>query len=623
MSWKKLSLQMKNLNKIIALSIGVFLIYGNSIISQGLVLTPLESLPLNSRVEYKTSRSSDSLSIPFFEDFSYQNSYPDNALWLDRSATVSSTLALRPPGYGIATLDGTDSNGKPYQATNVNGAADTLTSKPFNWNLVPADSVYMSFYFQPGGLGNFPEFIDSLILEFYNPDDSLWQRVWGEKGEDYPQSQREFKLVMLPLRDSSFLKPGFQFRFRNFAQLNGSWDQWHLDYIRLNSGRNRNDTLMNDVAYMYEPNSLIDFYQSVPMWHFLSDPIENMLEFFNLSLASLRLGAVNIDYGYNYYNALGSKIDSVTSDPQSPVFYRNEFIMNEAVKFVYDDAGTESTHYDLEYFITNNSGDDIPRNDTIRFQQIFSNYFALDDGSAEARLNLSNTGGGFVAQRFEAWVPDTLKAVQIYFNRTNLSGGAPTFYLMVWAAGANQPGALLLEQEVIYPEPTGLNAFTTITLNTAIPLPAGTYYIGWAQLNNTELNVGFDRNLNNNSRIYYNFDGNWYGYSAAEGTLMMRPVFRYPYDIFVGLPPKEKSKSATVEIYPNPSHDFIRIKSSASSNFSNWIITDLQGRVLMQGNQFDDSIRIDGLNSGIYVFTVRDKQGVILSNRFSVLHRGH
>lgn len=589
---------------------------------QGLEISPLEYLMLNTDEAFYFARSEDSLSIPFIEDFSYQSKRPDAHLWKDNSALVNLTLAVRPLGFGVATLDGIDENGNPYQNLAIHGSADTLTSKPFNWNLVPSDSVYFSFYYQPGGLGNFPEFIDSLIVEFYNPVDSVWNRVWGVKGEDYPQLLRDFQLEMLPIIDSVYLRPGFQFRFRNFAQLNGSWDLWHLDYIKINSNRNVNDTLMNDIAYMLEPHSIIDTYQSAPMWHFRTNPIENMLEFFDLSLTSLRLGAVGIDYGFNYYNAVGEKVDSVTSDPQGPVAYRNEYVLNEAVKYVFADPGTESTHYDLEYFITNNAEDDLYRNDSIHFQQIFSNYYALDDGSAEARINLNNTGGGYVAQRFEMWAADTLKAVQVHFNRTSVPSSS-SFYLMIWAAGSNQPGAILYEQEVTYPELSGLGNFTTFSLHVPVPLAAGTYYIGWAQTSNAELNIGFDRNLNNNNRIYYNFDGNWYAYSAAEGTLMIRPILRYPYDIFVGTDASLSQSAYQVDVFPNPASQRIQFLNSKPEKVKNWVIYDVHGREAMNGIGLGELVDISSLSEGIYVIGVRFKDGGFGSARFCVSSNGH
>ena len=564
--------------------------------------------PSNSRV------SEELLSLPFFEDFSKGASVPNTDRWMDNSVMVNGTLPVLPPSIGVATLDGTDANGLPYQNINVNGAADTLTSKPFLMPYTAGDSLYISFFYQPGGRGNFPEFVDSLILEFYSPSDSVWNRVWGVKGEDYPQNLRPFSQAVVPVIDSSYLLNGFQFRFRNFAQLNGSWDNWHIDYIKFAAGRNKADTLFNDYSFLYPASSLVDFYQSVPLWHFIPDRVENMLEFFNLSLTSLKLGSDNIAYGFDYYNAAGEKVDSVSSDPQGPVAYRNEYVLNESVKYFYEDPGTETTVYHLNYFLEGIDDDFVP-NDSLKYEQVFSNYYALDDGSAEARLNINNPSGGFAAQRFESWVADTLKAVQFYFNRTLNTNNGQSFYLMVWAAGSNQPGTLLLEQEVTYPDHQGLNVYHTYTLDSPLPLQAGTYYIGWAQLNSTELNLGYDLNLDNSNRIYYNLDGNWYPYTSAAGTLMMRPVFRYPYILPTGNAALTASENEVL-LYPNPAADVIQIKSKSTDCFD-WSVWDISGKMIKAGvglNQI--SIPVDDLSDGMYLMRVATKKGSLRTLRF-------
>jgi hypothetical protein len=160
-------------------------------------------------------------------------------------------------------------------------------------------------------------------------------------------------------------------------------------------------------------------------------------------------------------------------------------------------------------------------------------------------------------------------------------------------------------------------------LNVPLPLAAGTYYIGWAQTNNAELNIGFDRNLNNNNRIYYNFDGNWYPYAAAEGTLMIRPVLRYPYDIFVGNP-KTLHKKEEFSVFPNPAKNFIRIRSNSNST-KNWIIFDVHGRVVLSdsGSTLDDIIDIRSLNTGMYMIGIWYKDGVYGSAKFCVSGNEH
>lgn len=239
----------------------------------------------------------------------------------------------------------------------------------------------------------------------------------------------------------------------------------------------------------------------------------------------------------------------------------------------------------------------------------------MDDGSAEARININNPSGGFAAQRFESWVPDTLKAVQCYFNRTLNTNNGQSFYLMVWAAGSNQPGTLLLEKEVTYPDHQGLNVFHTYTLDTPLPLPAGTYYIGWAQVNSTELNLGFDLNLDNSNRIYYNLDGNWYPYTSAAGTLMLRPVFRYPYVLPTGTAALSPLSNEVI-LYPNPASDWFKIKSKSIDGFD-WSIWDLSGKMLKSGKGLSqDAITLDDLPDGMYFVRLANKESSPRAIRF-------
>lgn len=125
-----------------------------------------------------------SLALPFTEDFSTSIGYPDTALWIDNYAFINQSFAINAPSFGVATLDAVDQYGKIYEhAGQTAFSADTLTSKPIRLDsifsplpkrLTPSDSVYFSFFYQPGGglgqpwnrLGNAPESTDSLVLEF-------------------------------------------------------------------------------------------------------------------------------------------------------------------------------------------------------------------------------------------------------------------------------------------------------------------------------------------------------------------------------------------------------------------------------------------------------------------------
>jgi hypothetical protein len=526
----------------------------------------------------------DTLELPFFEDFSEPWHKPSADRWLDASVYINSTLPVRPPSIGVATFDGLNYLGEPYGTSTENGAADTLTSYPINLDYPASDSIYLSFFYQPKGLGNFPEFVDSLLLEFKNPDDTVWHWAWGTKGEDYPQILREFRQAMVPVNDTAYLKKGFQFRFRNYAQQNGSWDHWHVDFILLYRGRFRADTNRSDFSFMYMPTSIIQNYESVPLWHFMPQAIANMDTLFSLSLANPSNASGFRTYKYLYLNNDFSEPvrDSLLVAGVGPIQPRQEYVYTDAVKYAFEDPGTEATTYVLRHFlnfIPSDPPDFFPANDTIDYLQIFSNYYALDDGSAEERININNNGGGFVAQRFDLLQSDSLKALQFYFNRSIETGAGSPFFLMIWGAGANQPGELLYSQSVDYPASGGINRYSTFELNEPLFLGAGSYYFGWSQQTNFPLNLGFDRNINNNDRIFYNLTGTWYNYAAEEGTLMIRPLFRHPQDIYVGKK-EEPAYLPNWKFYPNPASDFVQIELDHDARAAVIEIYDVSGRLV-------------------------------------------
>ena len=114
--------------------------------------------------------------LPFFDDFSHSDLYPDSTKWTDNNVLVNDGFPLCPPNRNGATLDVLDANGKVYSYAISNAfVAEYLTSarirldsimEPEPRALTPADSVYLSFYYQPQGNGNAPETQDSLVLQF-------------------------------------------------------------------------------------------------------------------------------------------------------------------------------------------------------------------------------------------------------------------------------------------------------------------------------------------------------------------------------------------------------------------------------------------------------------------------
>jgi len=186
----------------------------------------------------KTKITIDTLSLPFFDDFAKRNIYPDSSLWLDMNIFVNTSAGENPPSVGVATFDALDSIGHLYDdAGPTQFIADKLTSKPIDLNGTSADSIYLSFYYQARGFtGNAPEESDSLVLEFKTPQTN-WTHIWVAVFD----STFDFKKVMLPITDTTYLKKGFQFRFYNYATIGGSYlpswsfnsDYWNIDFVNL------------------------------------------------------------------------------------------------------------------------------------------------------------------------------------------------------------------------------------------------------------------------------------------------------------------------------------------------------------------------------------------------------
>ena len=137
------------------------------------ILTPFRTTTEKAPV---TKGVAEARFLPFFDDFSQSNLYPDSTKWTDNAVMVNDGFPLCPPNRNGATFDVLDANGRVYSYAISNPfVSEYLTSvrirldsimEPEPRALTPADSVYLSFYYQPQGNGNAPEEQDSLVLQF-------------------------------------------------------------------------------------------------------------------------------------------------------------------------------------------------------------------------------------------------------------------------------------------------------------------------------------------------------------------------------------------------------------------------------------------------------------------------
>ena len=217
-------------------------------------------------------------SPPYSQDSATQFFMPisdPNKLWKDNNAYHNYRFGVNPRTLGVMTFDGLDASGYPYAiGTSTSGYADYLTSKPIDLSGISiSDSLYISFLYQPQGLGDVPEHSDSLILEFYSQSLNQWFHIWSDSGKVV----MPFKLVHISIKNPIFFSDAFQFRFKNYGGLSGALDHFHLDMVSIKPAEFL-DTVFSDFSIVYPINTLIKNYTSVPWDHYKSSSENKMTD---------------------------------------------------------------------------------------------------------------------------------------------------------------------------------------------------------------------------------------------------------------------------------------------------------------------------------------------------------
>jgi len=98
----------------------------------------------------------------------------------------------------------------------------------------------------------------------------------------------------------------------------------------------------------------------------------------------------------------------------------------------------------MQHIIKDNSpGSEL--GDTITGYQNLFNYFAYDDGTPDASYGLT-PAGSMLAYRFNLNKPDTLRAIQMYFNNVLNHANEQYFFLCVWNDDVGTPGDTIYSQ---------------------------------------------------------------------------------------------------------------------------------------------------------------------------------
>ena len=556
------------------------------------------------------------LSLPFIDDFSQNYIYPNGNLWEDINVYINSSFPDFPITYGVATFDGLDATGTPYNFANPNayGPADTLTSKQIDLSN-SIDSVYFSFYYQPQGNGNKPEVKDSLRLEFLDTS-GTWVRMWGAPGT----SNHPFKRVMIPV-DSSFQNSVFQFRFMNWATLSGNVDHWHIDYAYLNDNRTFSDTILNDVSFITNHFSLLNKLTAMPWSHYLTDTTSFMVPFLPVTYRNNDNQAHNVYFKLHVIdnNGAGPEADA-PYPPGIPNYNVPAFtdisvdiaIGNNLNDFYYPVDDSSFKVFQINNYFNLPIPDSNIENDTVRSYQVFNDYYAYDDGSAEQGYGVQGIGSK-LAHEFDIKKSDTLTAFRIYFNPIVNNLNAESFRLKVWSS-LNPEIEVYSQTATQFTNPiySSTNTYLDYALNQPLYLTAGTYYFGWEKITANFLNVGWDVNTNNRNKVHINYSGLWQNPSASsipDGSLMLRPVFRNLPPVVVSAK-EETTDAADFKVYPNPTKDHIYFKiSNPSPHLYAIELIDIYGKVILQTeSKLNNKLNVSGVSSGLYIVRFTNEQ---------------
>ncbi len=583
------------------------------------VITPVSGNPQASKYHQehllvKKATGSKLLELPLFDDFSNAFVVPDTGLWSDAHAFVNNNYCVDPVTNGVATLDALDFDGSIYPHAVLDPAtfvADHLTTHPIQLAFPVSDSIYLSFMFQPKGLGDRPEINDSLLVDFFDPGADQWINVWGIPGD----TLHPFRHVMIPVTDARFLTTGFRFRFRNRASLpqnndypdkRANVDHWNVDYVRLDRNRFAADTILRDVAFITPLPSMLKDLSSLPWTHFtqayntvLNSPISVRYRNNDTIIRNVTRSMTIHDLLHNESHTSG--IPSARDLPPM-----ENAVVDFDFYFPFDAGRGDSALIRFKAALRTDEFD--PKvNDTVINDQFFKDYYAYDDGTAEAGYGLRGQGtrNGSVAIKYFSYLPDLLGGVDIYFNQVFDSINMGYYFkLMVWDESEGIPGSVIWEDENDHTPDyiTTYPGFRRYYFSSPVPVN-GTFYVGWRQYNEYMLNVGLD--LNNRpvpSVMFYNFQGVWES-SRAPGVMQFRPFL---YDETTG-ESNTPALSNALSIYPNPASDqiYFSIPGVDEGTGIHFEIFDASGRLVDHSVTLTNSRDISSFPAGIYYIRAR------------------
>ena len=603
-------------------------------------------IPLNYTDNTKPSSAKTlALSLPYFDDFSTSSNRQDLSKWQKGGGVfINNTFVNNHPTLNVATFDGLNSEGKPYDFVNAlsQGSTDTLTSLPIDLaGRTIADSLHLSFFYSGQGLGDKPDLRDSLRVQFLT-NGNIWRTVWIDSANTVSD---KFKQVIIPIRANFYLHSSFQFRFQSYGRQSGQFDVWHVDYVYLDeiknvlkSGeifRNRSDKnpLTREVTTIYtrdyatrnQTTSLLKNYSAMPMWQFLAKPEKELADSVKSDVSNLFNNDLTLFPNYSVRNLLNNS--TIQRRDSIITFVPRRSFATLGVKNTLDinllRRDTAKAYLQIKFDVRSGDAAAFALNDTISSYLDLNNYYAYDDGTAEKAAEIKG-GFGRVAVQFINNKPDAVRAIRINLQPTvrNVTGQRLTFQLL-----ANDKGKIGRVLKTISDTLNTIrysnspNTFVEYKIDpVAVP---DTFYVGFIQFaDDAALAIGLDVNTPQFApKHYYNVNNEWVQVPRADasqisttfvpikGSLMIRPVMLGRTIPAKPLANEEEIQSNNLVISPNPSTGIFRWNDESLNNVE---VFDTFGRSILEKRTENQEVNLQYLKTGIYFLRLSNEKNTFV-----------
>jgi len=599
------------------------------------------------------------LALPFFDDFTLPRDgqpsplrwqgaaldYPDGSgatrRYVGGGAYVSNRLAIEPLTRGTATLDGLRANGQPYSAVSASfySKTDTLTSQAIDLSgLTAGANVYLSYAWQAGTLAGAPAANGSstpvyLTLEFLD-NVGRWNTIWTYNGAN---KTTKFRQQIFAVSQAGYFHSGFRFRFRAAGNQASSRDAFGVDYVYLNRNRTANDTIFQDIATSRALNSPLQSYTAMPAWQYAAAGSSVLNPAMNTTVNNLTpsgnptpiswLGTVQelTSGGFGGATWLTGSQPLLAGVRQVPV-------QGDARTAPLPTATTARRYrYTLALQTNETNPLTLPNDSTYRDLDL-ADYYAFDDGTAEAFLGLPAINNGpvsYYAYGISAAKNDQVKAIRLapVFNNIPLTQGGENFQsrsvtVAVWADNNGQPAATPLATQTMTipnPLPTAGQVFFEIPFATPVAV-SGRFYIGFGQTSGGQfLPYGYDLNdISTAPTLFYNAQNTWSKPTlTTPGTLMVRAVMNNG----VLATQAQQAVNARFGLYPNPAPTGTTVAVSGPA-FRRAAVLDVLGRPVWQqptAEAGQATLRLPAtLPGGVYLVQLTLPDGSLATRRLLV-----